>query len=258
MSNRRPLPFQQPAPSPSQPTSPMQSPSDQVDAEPVNPPFRIPEPEPGPSAAPATTTATPVPVTVPASPAPSPVTSGPPCSQVYTTSPENLRAMEQALLQREAALRAEQARHNPTAQSLIHQLIRTSMSRDQKFYLVKIPDGESPTVEVFDDIEAQINRIIDLMQTDTFVFPFMGYAFGITRGPLRYMVTPFGMLPLYRLPSPDEVEVEQSGWLGSEEPISIPQTPPGHIEAAPLPARVTEAGAVPPDDTPVVTDLAGG
>lgn len=169
-------------------------------------------------------------------------------------------------LQRLATERIEQLRHQPAAQTMIHQLVMSSMAKDQKFYLVKIPEDGLPSVEEFEAIEAMVDRIIELLGTETAIFPFMGYWLGISKGPLRYLITPFGMLPLYRLPRPGEVEVEASGWVGREAPVEIPQRPVAPQAAIPAPAAaellpqmpaVPDAPSpMPPDDgTPVIVDV---
>lgn len=162
--------------------------------------------------------------------------------------------------------RVEQLRHQPTAQSLIQQLVTSSMAKDQKFYLVKFPEDALPSVEEFETIEPMVARIIELLGTETAVYPFMGYWLGITKGPLRYLVTPFGMLPLYQLPKPDEVEVDTTGWLGREPPVTVPLAPThtdvveqdepedddvGEIASSAFPATSVSADD---DGTPVILD----
>ena len=165
----------------------------------------------------------------------------------------------QASFTRFAQDRIEQLRHQPAAQSMIQQLITSTMAKDQKFYLVKMPEDAFPSVEEFDTVEPLIERIVELVGQETALFPFMGYWLGITKGPLRYLVTPFGMLPLYKLPKPGEIEVDTSGWVGREAPVIVPAmaTAATSDDQDEEEDRSFDSGPTMPvdDGTPVIMDM---
>jgi hypothetical protein len=145
----------------------------------------------------------------------------------------------------------EKFRHAPPAQYMLHQLLQSRMAQDQKFYLVRLPEDEMPSVEVFDRVEQLCERITALVGTETALFPFMGYWLQITKGEMRHLLTPFGMLPLFQLPQPDQVEVEAHGWVGRESPITTIVRPPP-VDAAADEDSIELPLPVEDEDTPVM------
>lgn len=197
------------------PPSPQPSPASQQPPQPQPQQMR-PQAPPQPATIPAQST----PAAVPSTPTPSEPEQaqrslpGPPATPVVPAP---------AAVPPHLGLLAGESTRLPAAQSLIRQLLGAQTLKDQKFYLVVVPDGGMPSVEEFDDIAELELRIVALLETDAFLFPFMGYWFGITAGPLRYLQTPFGLLPLHRTPAPDEVQVDRTGWVGKERPeLEVP------------------------------------
>ena len=121
----------------------------------------------------------------------------------------------------------------PAAHTLVQQLIENARGADQQFYLVILPEDASPRVETFSSVESLQARIMELLGTEVSLFPFMGYWLGITRGDNRFLHTPFGVLPLFELPVPDESAIDNTGWVGTEtRELDIPEhpTPPRVME----------------------------
>lgn len=119
-----------------------------------------------------------------------------------------------------------QAPHDqPAVQDLMRSLIDSQRQAGQSFYLVVVPDDATPRIEEFSTVGAQIDRIIELLGTECALFPFLGHKLSITRGPTRFLRTPFGgMLPLFRIPPPEEAEIEETGWVGREvQVLAVPQ-----------------------------------
>ena len=132
----------------------------------------------------------------------------------------------------------------PAMQGLLTQILNTSRLADQRFYMVVVPDDDVPSVLEFATIEELIRGIQSRLGTPGWVFPFMGYRLHVSKGPLRWLLTPYGNLPLFSdTASP---EPESSGYVG-----------PAAVEIAFPPVSVTRAAAAPApsstdDDTPVL------
>jgi len=105
----------------------------------------------------------------------------------------------------------------PAAQSLVLQLANHNRGQSQKFHLVIIPDDDHPCVRTYDVIEDMIADMQQYFDTPTSLFPVMGDLLQISKGPNRYLVTPFGNLPLFALPGSGELEFENDGFVG--EPV---------------------------------------
>ena len=154
-----------------------------------------------------------------------------------------------------------QAPHDqPVVQDLMRSLIDSQRQAGQNFYLVVIPDDGVPRVEEFQAVGAIIDRIIELLGTECALFPFLGHKLGITKGPTRFLRTPFGgMLPLFRIPPPEEADVDETGWVGREvQVLTVPQHESEMAQAnaaddAAAAAQAATPAAVPTeDDTPAV------
>lgn len=97
--------------------------------------------------------------------------------------------------------------------SLVRQLANNNRAADSKFYLVVVPDAGSPYCSEFADVEGLIDCIRELADTPCHAFPFLGNRLTVTRGPLRFLTTPYGATPLFDPPAADS-NTEPSGWMG--------------------------------------------
>lgn len=142
----------------------------------------------------------------------------------------------------------------PAAQGLVRELVNKNRMADQQFHLVVIPEDGSPRRETLETVEALVARMQELMGTDAYLFPFMGNHLKITKGPHRYLETPYGALPLFVVPDPTEAEYEEDGFVGAERVELADPTPAADGDeddeytdsALQLPAE--------PTDTPVLPD----
>lgn len=92
------------------------------------------------------------------------------------------------------------------------------------WFLVEIPDGESPTLHEFNTAEEVAARIRTIDDSETIVFAFCGYQAAISQPPYRYLMLPGGLnLPAFVTPDESPIEVDPSGYLGSDlaEPAEI-------------------------------------
>lgn len=106
----------------------------------------------------------------------------------------------------------------PAVQDLLYQLLNRQKAADQCYYLVVIAEDALPRVEEYLRIEEMIARIREYTEQEVAVFPFLGYYLPISKGPYRYLKTPFGhVLPVFQIPEPDALEFEPHGWLGREQ-----------------------------------------
>jgi len=111
----------------------------------------------------------------------------------------------------------------PALQSLVYQLLSNQKTADQKFYLVVVPEDDKPQTEAYDAVELLMARINELLGTRVSIFAFMGFKMAISKGPNRYLKTPFGTLPLFSLPKADEMEYDDDGYVGEDETeLTIP------------------------------------
>lgn len=119
----------------------------------------------------------------------------------------------------------------PAVQSLVEQLLATKRLPDQYFYLVTVPDAAVPKLEMFESVEQLRGTIMGHIGKPVAIFAFLGYRLGITPGPLRYLRTPYGDLPLFALPDPGSTALDDSGWMGEEsQELEIPQSPNPEVE----------------------------
>lgn len=109
-------------------------------------------------------------------------------------------------------------------QSLVRNLLDTRRLADQKFYLVIVPDDSHPRVEEFDTIADLLDEIREHLGTPTSLFPFMGHHMGISKGPNRFLGTPYGSVPLFVVPDADDLEFEDNGYVGEDNELSAPTT----------------------------------
>lgn len=148
-----------------------------------------------------------------------------------------------------------QTAHMPAVQDLLQQLLTQQRMEGQQFFLVVLPDDAAPRLEEFTDSVTLVARIRTLIGADVYLFPFLGHALKITRGPHRYLTTPFGPLPLFSIPSVDALEVEDSGYVGvsppSLEPPEAPEPPDDDIEDDEDVDDYAEAADAGEDDLPI-------
>lgn len=98
--------------------------------------------------------------------------------------------------------------------SLLRATLNANRRVHQSFHVLVIPEDNWPRVEPFDDIDATIARVKSLLGTNCHLFVFMGQRLTITKGPNRFLQTPYGSLPLFDIPAPDAVDAEDHGWVG--------------------------------------------
>lgn len=131
----------------------------------------------------------------------------------------------------------------------------------QYFYLVLLPEDGHPQREQFDNVEDMITRIRALIDetAEVSIFPFMGNFLPITQGPNRFLVTPYGSLPLFQMPDPEALQLEEHGYVGPVEvDLSIPETVAApaqvqsHDEETAAPVEVPEGTDDDEQDTPTM------
>lgn len=116
--------------------------------------------------------------------------------------------------------------HLHVMQQLTQQLLNSHAMQGFAFYLATQPEDGLLRVEQFDTIEKLQQALIAAIGTEAAVVPFMGHHLKVSKGPWRYLVTPFGNLPLFNVPGPGEIEVDDSGWLGKQsQELVIPERP---------------------------------
>lgn len=171
----------------------------------------------------------------------------------------------------QAVARSSSAWPVATMQMVAETMINRCKAPDQKFYLVVLPDNAFPRIEEYESIELLRRGIQNLIGQNVWLFPFMGYHFGISRGPHRYLMTPFGPLPLFETPDPQTAQLEEDGFVGIvEEELEAPSAPSDGPEVRQPTTQdrqdeEDEAAAAevtrPPlddDDTPVLPTMSGG
>ncbi len=152
--------------------------------------------------------------------------------------------------------------HLAPVQELVRQLMNSQVSQLQKFYLVIIPEDGLPRIEPFDELSALQSRIIALLGTEVALYPFLGSWLGISAGPWRYLITPWGNLPLFNVPAPGDVRPDESGWVGTKEQELVIPTRPAEVfmepPPPPPPAVDSSAPPSPPESLPTPTLFATG
>lgn len=109
----------------------------------------------------------------------------------------------------------------------MRQVINAQRLAAQRFYLVLLPEDGHPQREEFDNVEDMVDRIRTLIDetAEVSIFPFMGNFLPITQGPSRFLVTPYGSLPLFQLPDPSALVLEEHGYVGPPETdLPAPET----------------------------------
>jgi hypothetical protein len=140
--------------------------------------------------------------------------------------------------------------HLAPVQALVRQLLNSQVSQQQRFFLVVIPEDNSPRIEQFDELGVLQARIVELLGTEVALYPFLGSWLGISAGPWRYLITPWGNLPLFDVPAPGAVRPDESGWVGTKGQELVIPTRPADVFINPPPPPPTQAGP-PPAPEPV-------
>lgn len=117
--------------------------------------------------------------------------------------------------------------HINVMQQLTQQLLNSHATQGFTFYAVVLPEDGPPRVDQYDTIELLQAAITATIGTEVALFPFMGHRLKISKGQWRYLMTPFGNLPLFNVPAPNELEVDETGWVGKQsQELIIPDRPP--------------------------------
>lgn len=132
---------------------------------------------------------------------------------------------------------------DPAMSSLVSMAVN-NVATPQKFFLVILPDESWPRCEVFATVDELIVEIKKHLDTACCLYAFMGHRLGISDGPLRYLSTPIGALPLFKVPEPSPSVV--SGWVGP--PIATPAPVPAMLPPAVfnMPAPLSVPATFPP------------
>jgi hypothetical protein len=157
---------------------------------------------------------------------------------------------------------------SPVVSDLVQQVLNNQRLSSQMFYLVVLPEDGHPRMEQFSNVTSLIAKLQEWIddESEISVFPFVGNYMPLTKGPNRFLVTPYGPLPLFEIPDPESMEIEEHGYVGPPQPdLPIPAVvdPPaaaGGGAAGPAPAgggfvlSTATPDAPPPqsDDTPTM------
>lgn len=118
----------------------------------------------------------------------------------------------------------------PAAQNLLYQLLNQNRGQSQGFHLVIVPDDDNPKLLTYATIEELIAGVREHLDTPTSLFPFLGNPMRVSKGPNRYLDTPFGTLPLFVLPPSDSLEFDSDGFVGLPSPDLAPPVADGDDE----------------------------
>lgn len=113
--------------------------------------------------------------------------------------------------------------NNPAMLSMITQTLNQQRPAAQKFHLMLLPETGWPTFEEFEDVNQLIARVKGLIGQPFCLFAFLGFRLAISNGPLRYLHTPMGALPLFDIPNADGAPPAEFGWVGPD--MDIPTAP---------------------------------
>jgi hypothetical protein len=150
---------------------------------------------------------------------------------------------------------------NPAFSSMVTQAMNSQRPAAQKFYLWLLEEGGWPTLEEYSDMVQFVDRIKSLIGQPYCLCPFMGFHLTITNGPMRYLQTPMGPIPLFDVPDGSTAPGATFGWVGPDmdvpqppmsdtEDVMIEEDEPQHHD---LPEGVSGSEGAPqsPDETPV-------
>ena len=114
--------------------------------------------------------------------------------------------------------------NNPAMLSMMMQTLNNQRPAAQKFHLMVLPEAGWPTFEEYDDVTQLIARIKEMIGQPFCLFAFLGFRLPITNGPLRYLHTPMGALPLFDIPNADSAPTAEFGWVGPDMDIPVAPT----------------------------------
>ena len=96
-------------------------------------------------------------------------------------------------------------------------------SRMEKFHLIIVAEDDEVRCETHPDLTATVSAVRNLIQEGTRVnvFVFKGLRYHISKGSLKYLVSPDGSKsPLWE--DPPELEVDDSGVIGGGKSLVLP------------------------------------
>jgi hypothetical protein len=138
----------------------------------------------------------------------------------------------------------------PAVQDLVRKVVDSRRMASQQFHLVVLPEDGHPELIQFDTVDELISKVQELIDTEVSLFPFVGNYMPLTKGPNRFLITPYGSLPLFEMPDPEALQTEEHGYVGPPDP-SLPvaktdqQTPMPQSSVASAPAPEPEPVALP-------------
>ena len=103
--------------------------------------------------------------------------------------------------------------------SLMSAVLNQQRAVGMKFHMLLVPELTAPTIQTFDRVEDLRSAIQENLGTSAYVYCFMGHVLRITKGPFRFLQTPYGAIPLHDVPTPDAQETDD-GWMGQELPLT--------------------------------------
>jgi hypothetical protein len=102
----------------------------------------------------------------------------------------------------------------PGVVDLFMRVVDAQRQATQRFCLLIVPEDNYPRFEEFDTVAALVTAIRSYADTDFHLFPFLGTRLPITKGPFRFLRTPFGgNIPLFDMIDENAPE-EEHGWMG--------------------------------------------
>jgi len=97
-------------------------------------------------------------------------------------------------------------------EQMLRQRINRARTPDQRFWLFVFSEDDGPAAEEYDTLDAMIERIREIDQQasesgrSVAVYPTLAYRMRITKPPYRYLMTPFGHIPMFELPEFDTAD----------------------------------------------------
>jgi hypothetical protein len=118
----------------------------------------------------------------------------------------------------------------PALSTLVEQVLAANKLTGQKFHVVVVPEDDMPRVESFDDVSSLMAALKRFLNTENSVFPILGTFMPVTEGPYRFLMTPFGALPLFNMPTPETMVADAHGWMGGVSPGDGRPTPAPELQ----------------------------
>lgn len=106
-----------------------------------------------------------------------------------------------------------------------------------KFYAAVLQTTGEYKTHVFDTLEALTEYVRGLIDHDASVFCFAGTQLKISKPPFRHLLTPWGPQPLFVPPAADNLEEDDTGYLGID-PVYFEDPP-----QVKMPTRQPNSGA---------------